>query len=559
MSLLISIAKPIKQNFFRFCALVFFCASNQLFAVSKAPDPYTHQPYAYEEMSYNVNVDGVSYYVRGFLPKLNGKSAPMTNRPLVIIMHGHGYSSPADPSGNGHHCPDDACYIELAKHLARNGYVVIRPDWDSGDYSHGDTEFQLLSAQKALIANIQMVYGLYDANLSDKIALIGHSVGGAGIVRYANDVNGFIINGKSLKLKSLISMGASVKPLGMDETKSLYRVTRSFLTMDTAHDRDSWGAKYDNVMKTGFKLLDDAGFEGSIFGSVASNFPTRDSLFFYRSDANQNTSPFSHKSFTVNKAVIGYAVAYLNLHVNGDNRYQSYFKHKLRPKGLPEKLEIYQQHMEPEKRVVANFKQKSRHYLYNNSGTRVGRIRKELGGGNGTIKTQAGDSWKMDRFSPHKTQVMNVSWDRRNSGNSSRLRFVYYNNHRPDVRDYRYLSFRISQRTSGFDWPDRVNPEGDPMDFYVRLFQSNNRYSRLVPLSEYGQEVPYPKVRRQLVAGSGGTYMDVTKHVMHTVLLPLKAFTKDNGQKLDLRQLKEIKFYFTGKGAITLDSLEFIK
>ncbi len=135
---------------------------------------------------------------------------------------------------------------------------------------------------------------------------------------------------------------------------------------------------------------------------------------------------FIYKSYAVDRrAVIGYVVAYLNLHVNGDSRYQAYFKGQKHPKGLDSQLEIFQQHMTPEKLVVANFKKKSNRYLYNNNNAKVGRIYKQLKDNTGIINYEVGDSWKMDKYSPHKTQVMNASWDRQGSGGTSRLRFVY--------------------------------------------------------------------------------------------------------------------------------------
>ena len=175
------------------------------------------------------------------------------------------------------------------------------------------------------------------------------------------------------------------------------------------------------------------------------------------------------------------------------------------------------------------------------------------------MEIEVGNSWEMDPFSPHKAKVLNAEWIRGTGvSGSSRLRFRYYTSKMPDIRNYRYLSFRVAQRSMGHGEEDPFNPDEDSLDFKVRLFHSDSQYSILVKLSDYNQKIPYPKTKRIRV-GSDDTSTDVTKHPMHTVLLPLSAFKKSNGSALDMSEIKEIKFYFYGKGRITMDSIEFIK
>ena len=519
----------------------FYCWATDIYEALIPPDPKTHKPYYYQEAHEYVWIDGEDRYVRFFMPKTSYKGYLMTNRPLVIILCGNGFTS-------GY---NQKYYEKLGRHLAKNGFFVIKPDWKTSFYN--DIEEKLQSAKEALISSIDHVYDRYEPYLSNDVALIGHSVGGAAVVRFANEVNGYTANGHQIDLRSIISMGASPKYHDMNEKRSLYYVSDSILFMDTSGDADSWGSKQNGVMKTGLKLYDDT---GSDYIS-SSGYPEKDFIYFHRQSSNYN---FKHSAFALDMNVAGYINAYLRLHIYKDTRYRYFFKYKRSFNSKSSWLRVYQQHHEKYKWVVASFEKESEDYFYGSSSTiRKGRIYTQRYQDQGTMEIEVGNSWEMDPFSPHKAKVLNAEWIRGTGvRGSSRLRLRYYDSKMPDIRNYRYLSFRVAQRTMGYNEEDPFNPDGDSLDFKVRLFHSDSQYSKLVKLSDYNQKIPYPKIKRMRV-GVDQVFADVTKHPMHSVLLPLSAFKKSNGSALDMSEIKEIKFYFYGKGRITMDSIEFIK
>ncbi len=518
------------------------------FTPSRTPDPITYSPYTDYQIDYNVTVGGHTDYVLGYLPK--NRLGILRNRPLVMIMHGQG-------SGSGF--GDGNYFKKMAQHLAQNGFAVVRPDWQTGQYAAANHASQMTYAKDVLRENLDRVYSLYGQYLSNDVVLIGHSVGGGVSIRYANVVNGHTIGNRKLSLKSIVALAPSPKIPDMRETRRLQSVSDSLLVIIPHGDRDIWGEKDadTNLMATGIKLYDDTGIEWYTSSNNAKTFPEKDLMFIYKKGKHQGT--YGHSSLANDANINGYINAYLRLHLYNDSRYQKYFKYRYKPESLESSLGIVQSHADRYKLPVANFSKKSSRYFYGGSSTAQGRIYTARSNGVGEIVLGADNSWKSDQYSPHDTQVLNVSWDRQGNSGFSALRFRYYSNKKKDLRNYNYLSFRLTQVSNGSGNSDYYNPNGNPLDFKLRLFNNNGTYSNSIWVSEFEQEVSYP-IRQKLRVGVDHLREDVTKHIMQTVMIPLSAFDwSSGGGDFNFNGVRELKFYFYGKGRISIDNIEYLQ
>ena len=467
------------------------------------------------------------------------RRAYLRDRPLVLILHGNGYSVNGK-WGTKH----NNNYVALAEHLAANGFNVFRPDWTG---YNSDPEY----GKRAIVDNLSKIYQEFGGRVSNQVVLIGHSVGGSAVVRYASEVEKLYDDeGKRLQLKSVISLGASVKYFDMDWENDLYE-TDSVLFIDASLDEDSSANKAHSgtdINRTALKLYDDAGSEAQLPSSHAG----------FEKDF-MVVGGFKHGDLTGdgNKLIKAYINAYLRLHVYGESKFRPYFEGRVRPSSIGASPRVDQSHAYPEKKVIASFQRNSSRYFYGDSlGQPEGRI--YMRSNDSYIKYNVTDSWK-DPHSQHNTKVMNIEWDRRRG--TPKIGFRYYGRSGVDVSEYEYLVFRAAQYSNGYDVNNKKpvynewNPTGEPVDLSIRVITANGK-SKKIKLGKYDQQIKYPMLGRWYGAAGEG---DASRNFMHSVRIPLTAFKKSGGSMVDLTAVKKVEFFFDGKGRITMDSLEFVK
>ena len=191
-----------------------------------AVDPGSQQEYPCSPLAANYvwndgsgtgNVSGRLYRPRISQGGACTNSWPAAPVPLVVLAHGNGFSHTA--------------YTYLANHLAHNGFAVV-------SVSTGN----LVSASDRADRLITYIHGMKTfyagaANLSDDIALVGHSRGGEGVMAAAIKIEEQSRPWTVRAVVALAPTDAEAQPLNLT-----YDAAQSLLTVVASRDGDVVGA-----------------------------------------------------------------------------------------------------------------------------------------------------------------------------------------------------------------------------------------------------------------------------------------------------------------------------
>ncbi|PKV48904.1 hypothetical protein ATE84_0920 [Aquimarina sp. MAR_2010_214] len=474
-------------------------------------------PYNYKAKKYSFFTQNQEEHKGKYYMPVGGPS----NYPFALIMHGNGFVY------------DE--YDVLQRHLAKHGIASASIQWDSGKHD--------LSVNTEMTKHINLLFNQYP-QLTNSIALIGHSMGGGAVVRFADDLE--TTTGKNVK--SVISLAPALQH-DMNVKHNLINTIKGLLVIYSGNDEDRYGAKsFDGREQSGFKFYDECSTEGSTFSNL---FPAKDMIFFkdgrhtMYTDRSQQSLNYQYSGVNQNKVINAYILAHLKLYLENHQQYDQFFKYQRRPSNMPvdDVSKFYQQHTDAKKSVLANFENNSATQNYQG-----GAIVKSSSGIN-TMKV--GNSWKLRPYSPHHTKAMRITWTERNVG-SSFVKFKYPSSY--NLSSYSFLSIRASQI-----YKNIYNITDKEQDFYIRLKDKQGTYSKKVKLSDFGV-IPYP------IKHSGSTIFPLqtpvsklTKSAMASTLIPLSAF----GNAINLSNIKEVFLVFDvpghETGAIMIDNLEFYK
>jgi pimeloyl-ACP methyl ester carboxylesterase len=477
------------------------------------PDPITMKSYNWvRKIDYKLqfSTDSGRIYFPTTSPLFN--APPAAKLPLVILMHGNGYSFKH--------------YNYIQKHLAKNGFIVASIRWDSYGFQFNSKYLEIFNEIRSHLLHLYGAFQ-YSNYLSTDVVLMGHSRGGMAAIRYFD-----IPKDIGLNLKSIVSLAPSPQSYDMPIEFDLDDETKSVLFLYGSADSDVNGTKLNGVMKTAFKLYDDIATESSYW--VFNKSPERDMIFL---------EDFNHRIFTEKEnwpgdinalaspekdAIMGYINGYLQLHVKNNSLFKTYYKYQSRPASLDAGIELFHQHSDRVKTVLANFENGS-----SNTNTAGGAISK----GFNIDKFVVGNSWQLDNQSPHHTKVLQLQWDKKNFF-VPYVKFSYSNY--KNLTNYNYLALRIGQ-VNGSSY----NSNSDK-DLYVRLRSTNNATFTL-KLSDYGR-----------LAYDYNLIGAVNKSFMTTFMIPLKDF-----RNVDLSHVKDLYLQFNvnghTKGEVVIDNIEFYK
>lgn len=473
-------------------------------------------PYNYKVKKYSFMQNQEEHKGKYYMP-VGGPS----NYPFALIMHGHGFNYNE--------------YSVLQRHLAKHGIASASIQWNSAKHD--------LSVNTEMTKHINWLFNQYP-QLINSIALIGHSMGGGAVVRFADDLE--TTTGKDIK--SVISLAPALQH-DMNVKHNLINTIKGLLVIYSGNDEDRYGVKsFDGREQSGFKFYDECSTEAQTFSNT---FPAKDMIFFkdgrhiMYTDRSQEPINYQYSGINQNKVINAYILAHLKLHLENHLQYDQFFKYQRKPINMPvnDVSEFYQQHTDAKKSVLANFE--------NNSATQNYQGGAIVKSSTGITTLKVGDSWKLHSYSPHHTKAMRITWTKRNVG-SSFVKFNYPSSY--NLSSYSFLSIRASQIYNNIN-----NTTNKAQDFYISLKDKQGTYSKKVKLSDFGM-IPYP------IKHSGNTILplqtpisNLTKSAMVSTLIPLKAF----GNHINLSNIKEVILLFNvpghEKGAIMIDNLEFYK
>ena len=478
-------------------------------------------PAAYQEGGDPLNIvrRGRMYYPATIAGSNTPVNTDLANYPLVIMAHGRS-SNPSSWQG----------YDYLCRHLASRGYVCVSIDlyglvngWRI--HHRGVTILEHVNRMLFAATADPIINDVRIRMDPARVAFIGHSRGGEGVVAANTIYNGLVNPGYALK--AVISYSPTDGPDWTEDNPSggPYTPTVPYLMMYGTRDGDLSGSA-GNV---GYRIADRAAyprFSVSIYGANHNYWnqvwSTDGAPFISR--AQQETQGKVH--------ILSFLEAYLNKH----QAYSTIFSGYSNPNSITSIGTTIQYSYQPEGLGV--------HYVVDNAeDLPVNPNVNSLGLANVNTALFSYDelSLRYDaiptrNYFIHDTNGLSASWNAPGSSLTfqvGNLAGLYYD----------FLSFRVGQR---FRNPNNLNPVNNDQNFSVILTDTSGNSSPPVVVSNF-TKIPYSEDR--------GAY---TKSILQTVTLPLRAFTA-NGSNVDIRHLASIRFDFnqTGIGEILIDDVQF--
>ena len=454
---------------------------------------------------------------------------PFTNAPLVIIMHGNNHA--ARPFG------------VLRRHLASYGYHVIKPAWGGGIKSNEKTK-------NAMIAGLEYAFDKFPQYYSGDIIVVGHSRGGEAALLHSPELEGLNLNGKTLDVKSIISLHPSSN-FAFDKTLNIESVVDNLMVMYSRNDGDVYGGieKVEDIngiphKQTPFKYFDE------IWGEYDSN-QSFSKYFLYH--------PYKHNSINVSvtdggnlaaQSLSGNILAFLSGFYKGNEDY----KNLIRQGGKiwnTQRVSYNTQYDQKDRLIVSNFNQPTSYYFIyggeQNNSQPIGRVRYR----NLYYSPEQRNSWEDDIYFVHDTGLLELSWINYAFYPyyiRGKLSLDYYDYEWQDVRQYGFLTFRIGQRI-GWPWGDNNQSLPVKVTLVSKTKDINGNSIKRI----HSVDIDVVKNKR-LAFEREGQSRDSSRNNMNTVRIPLEKFSNVN-----LASVQSIQFEFQRSGSVLVDNVQFIK
>lgn len=462
------------------------------------PTPIKPGPYKVCTIDYDFSPDPEQWWMgRIYIPVLEERQCGTIDKEqttqlnrkfnLVIIAH-------ADGQGNSI-SEAHLNYEDLATHLASNAMIVVSLNRYATQTSTGASNLfdQVLTQHLDYLYEESSIRNV----ITDQVAIIGHSAGGNSVIKHAD-----VIEEAGKDLKSTILLAPTVNLL---DPISFANDTESFLGIQAAYDSDAnaFGSPLpDMVMSSGFKVYDDLPLSSTACREKDLLFITHSGHYFQNED------------FT-----LAYVNAYLQLHLNGHNIFERFFKYQAPPPTLVASS-IWQQHDEWNKYVLDDFEQLPEFVT--------------TGGGPITFSGIGGQTvgwtYLSDLFSPHNTHALQFLT---NNQGPAEITFNFFEP--TNLSAYSFVGFRISQVYN----PDN-NATGEEINFRIRLNTSQGS-SAWVQVQDHGGELHFPPMVSAPIDPNGpATKLNGgTKNAMRSYLIRQTAFGD-----IDLSQVESLSFNF---------------
>ncbi len=430
----------------------FFINGNAIDSFTSKPDPLATGPYEVCELDYDFSPDRSQWWMgRIYIPVIDSEQCLSINNAentalnrkfnLVIIAHADGQGTSISEAHLN--------YAGLASHLASNAMIVVSINRYASQQIGGASDI----FDQVLTHHINY---LYDESairnvINDNIAIIGHSAGGRSVIRH-----GDVIEETGKNLRSTILLAPTVNLL---EEISFAEDTQSFLGIQVTDDDDAnaFGSPIIGIpMQTSFKVYDEIPLS-------ASDCREKDLLF-----VDHSGHYFQNEDFS-----LGYINAYLQLHLNGHNIFERFFKYQEFPPGL-NTIGHWKLHDEFEKLEIENFEDPP-----TNTTTAGGPLDFSTGFTNRLIES----TYLNDAFSPHSTYALSFDVI------SNQVAQMTLSASDPlDLSSYPFIGFRMGQL---FD--PETNSSGNLINVRLRL-NTEQVSSEWVEIQNHGGLLHFPMV-----------------------------------------------------------------
>jgi outer membrane protein OmpA-like peptidoglycan-associated protein len=476
-----------------------------------------------------------------------GRRTPVATQqasyPLVVIAHGNHRA--ALPNGTPVRSFEGFEY--LARHLASHGYVAI--SFDANDINRAGLE--AVHRGEAVLRHIQVMAG---RNASDpvlagkidltRIALVGHSRGGEGVVS-AQDVN--VRQSRGHDIRAVLSIAPT------DELHLAHSTTPYVVIVGSADA--------DVRPQSAAQLYDHAAPEKSmlyVYGAIHNFFNTHPDWVrpggteFGERDIARKDARVIAASHHLNAAK-GYALGFFERILRGQNAHTFLFNRYGRPGSLAT-VEIHHQFQDPRRLNVDDFEQDPLHI------PRFGRTADPENTLGLPIERTGLANYEEWIQSTHGTHAAFIRWD--GPGGECRTLLNPPSGSTPfDASSFRVLAFRVTLNFETFKTPPEtiagwLNRANQPQDFFVSLIDRQGA-SAAVRVGTV-TTIPYTYVHHEeLATGELGQSTD-DNLVFKTIRLPLDLFRHQNAA-LNLADLQSIVFEFrqTTSGDVAVDTIEF--
>ena len=467
--------------------------------------------------------------------------------PLVVITHGNHAATRRDGTPIFSH----EGFEYLARHLASHGYVAVSID------VRDVVGVSIDHIGEAVLRHIQMMAA---RNTSDpvlagkidltRIALVGHSRGGEGVVA-AQDIN--VRQSRGHNIRAVLSI-APTSDRHISHSTTPYVVLCG--SADSDVHPDSAAQIYDLAAPLKSMLL--------VYGAIHNFFNTHPDWvrpggveFGERNIAAQDSRVISPNLHL--EAAKGYATAFFELVLRNQSVYKPYFNRYARPASLAA-VQVHHQFQDPQRFNVDDFEQQP-FFI-----PRFGRTEEPQNSLGLPIERSNLVNYEEWSHSAHGTNAGFIRWDRHQSPSGEYRTLL----NRPagsaalparDVSGFRVFSFRVTMSFDGFQNPPTqirtwLNRPNQPQDFFVSLRDRQGRVASV----QIGAvtTIPYIYVQfEDLALGQLGQETD-DNEIFKTIRLPLDLFRNQN-PSLDLTDLQTILFEFrqTDSGEIAIDTIEF--
>lgn len=465
--------------------------------LTSTPTPTNPGPYEVCTLDYDFSPDPAQWWMgRIYIPVLDDQQCrsidnertTYLNRKfnVVIIAHADGQGTTSEAHLN---------YEELATHLASNAMIVVSLNRYPTQTSMGASSL----FDQVLTHHLDYLYGESAVRnvITENIAIIGHSAGGNSVIQHAG-----LIEELGYDLKSTILLAPTVN---LEQAISFASDSESFLGVQVTMDLDfnAYGAPIpDQVMGTGFKVYDELPLSSQACREKDMLFVSHPGHYFQNEEFTQ-----------------AYVNAYLQLHLNGHNIFERFFKFQQHPPALGA-VTLWQQHDEWHKYVLDDFEQ-----FPDFTTTAGGSIDFSGIGGQEVDWTYLNDT-----YSPHSTHALRFSTNNQGLATTT-LNFFSAT----DLSAYPFLGFRIGQI-----YDPENNATGEDTGFRVRL-NTTGGSSGWVQIEDNGGLLHFPHVTSAPLNPMGpATQLNGgTKNAMRSYLIRSTDFTN-----IDLDQVESVTFDF---------------
>ena len=470
-------------------------------------------------------------------------STEFSSYPLIIIAHGK-------HSGTDGGCPgaqdNYRGYDYLGEHLARRGFIVasiaLHELCDSGAHHRGVTILRHVEALLSDSTEDRVINDVRWRMDSRRVGLLGHSMGGEGVVA-AQEIFSGMSPAPSYAIKAVASLSPSDGTAGLYPREGPpgsgpYDPVVPYLMIYGTRDNDLAGY----LGQTGYRIVDRSTRPRHMITIYGGNH----NFFNQRWDP-EDGSPSGDATIERSEQeelTKVFVTSFFSDYLLDQQAYVEMFSGYVVPPSVSSVGTTLLYGDQPERWAHLTIDDSEDYYPRGAETNSLGEPNSSSG-----LVDLVEESLRYQSEPPnyytHDTRGLMVAWI--SSGAS--IASITFGIGDRSVLYYDFLNFRVGQRFRERSRSNLVhlNPVDSPQDFSVTISDALDHTSPPILVSTF-TSIPY--------TDEVGMF---TKSIMHTVRIPLRAFTA-NGSPLDLQRVTQVKFTFdqNSTGELIFDDIEFL-